>query len=1790
MYFEFSKRYFGTIPFHLETFWHYFSFCKKMKRRLLVVFFVILALNSYSQSCTLNVSITSPGTAICSGNSIVLTAKTAAGTAPYRYVWNTGETTDAISVSRAGTYTVTVTDNTPGCPGVVKSIAVTNSSTPPAPTVADAITCPNGNVVLVATAPGGIYQWYDAPVGGNLVNTGPQFTTPNLPANTTYYVETTVGQCTSPRKSVNVNIVSTLTVTGDIVCAGSTATISASGANSYLWYDAPVGGNVLGNQATLVTPVLNATTIFYVVASGNGCTTSRTPVTVAVQPRVVPPTASGVTICSGSVANLSATSSTPGVFFDWFDVPVGGTSLITSPTYTTPPLTTTTTYYVQGSALGCGNPRTAVTVTVDSQPAKPIANNITICAGNSATLSEPPTTGSYNWYNSPNSTSVLFTGNSYQTPVLNRSTIYYVETVNGACTSERTAVNVTVTTALASPSAAGQIICVGNSAQLKAISKSGSVEWYDAPIGGNLLSTNAVYITPGLFTNTSYYVQAVSSNCASPRVAVKVQVVAPTKAPKAPDVTVCAGNTATLVAAGAGGTYHWYSAPTGGTLLSSSQQFITPPLLATTTYYADNTAHGCTSPRTAVTVSVNPYPTPPVSSDVAICRDTKVTLQASGTGAIAWYDAPVGGNLLASTNNFTTPALSSKTTYYVDNTVLGCTSTRTAVTVTPSPASGFQYKSSTFCTSGTNPVPDLNNPNGGTFSADDSGLVFADVTTGEIDLASSTPGQYKVSFTSGGSCPTTTAQQITIVLIPDATFAYPSNEFCQNTTNPVPVYPGTPNPGLFTASPVGLVFTSPLSGQIDLLKSTPGTYTVTNTIAASTGCPTASYSISVTILSAPTTHAGPDQTVAAGSVVQLAGSFTGAPGMIWQGGLGTFSDPTSPTAVYTPAAGETIAALTLTTTNPPGICNDASTVNITISPNPGAPTAAGLTICSGSVATLTATAPGGSYEWYDAPTGGNLLATTAVYNTNTLIATTTFYVQTTVSGVTTARTPVIVTVSPPVSLPVVQPQTVCEGNPATLTATGSAGTYEWYDSLSGNNLLSTNSTFITPALNTSTTYYVQAIFNGCTSARIQVDVLVNPKPTITSQSTGIICNSTALNYVITADVPSAFVWSRNAVADISNAAVTNQTSATITENLINTGQAPVDVTYTITPVANGCTGDPFTLVITVYPPLVITSAKAETICNRTAVEYAVHFNYPPDSYTWSRAQVNGIINGPVTNQADGVIREVLSNNTLFPIDVHYTFTTNAGGCLGTTFDFVVTVNPSTFLKSATTNSLCSATQQNYTIVSNIDVTDYSWSRGATLNISNPPVTNQLSNTINETLINISSNPVQVVYNIIPLANPCALLKYTVTVNPYSPDPAPASNSPVCINSTIQLFTNIVRGATYNWTGPNGFTSGLQNPVIPNATKVNAGFYKLYINSNGCNSVLDSTEVFVDDPPQANAGLNQVVCKSEAAIKLDGKISGGTTTGIWSTSGTGQFTPFNNVLDGNYIPSAADVNSGSVTLTLTSTSKDDCNIATASMTVVFQQLTTADAGGDKDVCSTDVSVPLNGKATFNIGVLWSSSGSGTFSPSDKVAAPIYIPSALDIKNGAVGLTFVAFSAACSEVTDHATIRFVPPPEVNTGKLIYVLKGKPVNITPTVNEPNLQYKWTPATNLSNDTAKSPIFTGLRDMVYTLRVTDVRGCFSEDQLVVKVLNGFEIPNTFTPNGDGINDVWNIPGLAKYPDVTVDIFTRYGQKVFHCNGYGTPWDGTNNGQRLPVGVYYYIINTKFNDQKLSGYITLLR
>ncbi|WP_166641868.1 gliding motility-associated C-terminal domain-containing protein [Pedobacter duraquae] len=165
-----------------------------------------------------------------------------------------------------------------------------------------------------------------------------------------------------------------------------------------------------------------------------------------------------------------------------------------------------------------------------------------------------------------------------------------------------------------------------------------------------------------------------------------------------------------------------------------------------------------------------------------------------------------------------------------------------------------------------------------------------------------------------------------------------------------------------------------------------------------------------------------------------------------------------------------------------------------------------------------------------------------------------------------------------------------------------------------------------------------------------------------------------------------------------------------------------------------------------------------------------------------------------------------------------------------------------------------------------------------------------------------------------------------------------------------------------------------------------------------------------------------------------------------------------------------------------------------------------------------------------------------------------------------------------------------PEIFLPDVVKILPGGVTNIKGSTKNLNLTYKWSPQTGLSDPSIINPNVSTTHDQLYTLTATSDLGCITTAEVLVQVVDSFDIPNTFSPNGDGINDVWNLQLLNTYLNSLVEVFNRNGEKVFSSIGYANPFDGNYQGKALPVGTYYYIITPRNGKQNKTGPLTIIR
>jgi fibronectin-binding autotransporter adhesin len=337
-------------------------------------------------------------TSFCSGNSVMLTANNGDS-----YLWSTGATTSFITVSSAGTYSVTVTMS--GCTATSPATTVTVNSMPSAPTVTGASGCSGNSVSLGASGSPSTYNWYAASSGGSSLASTATYNTPSLSSTTTYYVSAVnSSSCEStPRTAVVATISSSPSVssaTPGAVCDAGTVTLgAAASAGTLNWYTASTGGTSQGTGTSFITPEISSSTTYYVDATSNGCTSARTAIIATVNSTPSVSSATPGSVCGSGTATLGATASAGTL--NWYTVSAGGTSQGSGTSFTTPGISNTTTYYVDATSNSCTSARTAVTATVHSLPVPTItpSGTVSVCSGAGISLSSS-SADSYLWSNS----------------------------------------------------------------------------------------------------------------------------------------------------------------------------------------------------------------------------------------------------------------------------------------------------------------------------------------------------------------------------------------------------------------------------------------------------------------------------------------------------------------------------------------------------------------------------------------------------------------------------------------------------------------------------------------------------------------------------------------------------------------------------------------------------------------------------------------------------------------------------------------------------------------------------------------------------------------------------------------------------------------------------------------------------------------------------------------------------------------------------------------------------------------------------------------------------------------------------------------------------------------------------------------------------------------------------------------------------------------------------------------------------------------------------------------------
>ena len=1052
-------------------------------------------------------TITAAGpTTFCTGGSVVLTSSAASGN-----IWSTSETTQSITATTTGSYSVNVTNGF-GCTSSASPTTVTVNPIPSIPTITaggPTTFCSGNSVVLTSSA-----------ASGNVWSTGE--TTQSITVTTTgsYTVEEITGGCPSGisvQTDVLVNptpATPTITASGlTTFCTGGSVVLTSTAGTSYLWSTGET------TQSITVT-----TTGSYSVQIVDGPCTSAPSNTINVTANPIPGiptiTAGGpTTFCSGNSVVLTSSF-------------LLGNLWSTGETTQSITVTTTGSYTVEHILLGCSSgSSTSTDVLVNPTPATPTitaGGATTFCAGGSVVLTSTAGT-SYLWS----------TGETTQSITVTTSGSYSVQIVDGPCTSiASNTINVTV-----NPIPSVPTITAGGPTTF---CSGGSVVLTSSATSGNLWSTGETTQSITVTTTGSYTVEQILSGCSSGFSTSTNVLVNPT--PSTPTITAggsttfCAGGSVVLTST-AGTSYLWSTGET--------TQSIT---VTTSGSYSVQIVNGsCTSiASNIINVTANPIPTAPTitaSGPTTFCTGGSVVLTSSSSSGNTWSTGATTQSITVTTSGV----------YTVNVTSLGCTSPNATQTVTVNPIPAAPVITAggptTFCAGGS-VVLSSSTSSGNTWSTTE--------TTPSITVNAS--GAYTVTQTVLG-CTSSASAPVNVTVnaipaVPTITTSGPTT-FCAGGTVV-----------LTSSSPINNFWSNGATTQ-SITVSTSGTFLVqviTNGCSSGTSAPK-----TVTVNSlppAPTIVTGTTESICAGSSVTLTSSSTG--GNLWSSGQNTQSIVVSSAGSYS-----------VTVTDGNGCVSPASpTTVVTVNPIPAAPvinTSGSTSFCSGGSVMLSS-----SYS------SGNLWSSGSTANAITVSSNGTYTVTYTDGNgcVSTPSAPVVVTVNPIPAAPVITasgPTTFCSGGSVTLTSSYSSGN-SW------------STLALTPSITVSTSGVYSVIYidgNGCaspSSTPVVVNVQATPAaPSITAGGATTICQGSFVT--LTSSYTSGNTWS--------SGGITQSINATVSGNYT--------VTYTN---INGCSSTSSPMTVTVIPVSSIPNISASgstTICDGSSVTLT---SSDPNS-TWS---------------------------------------------------------------------------------------------------------------------------------------------------------------------------------------------------------------------------------------------------------------------------------------------------------------------------------------------------------------------------------------------------------------------------------------------------------------------------------------------------------------------------------------------------------------------------------------------
>ena len=1306
---------------------------------------------------------------------------------------------------------------------------------------------------------------------------------------------------------------------------------------------------------------------------------------------------------------------------------------------------------------------------------------------------------------------------------------------------------------------------------------------------GTYTAPSHTYMAPGVY-NVELYVE--SADGCGDSITIPVTINGLPAVVAGPDQTVCDGESVTLSGAGAV-SYVWDNGVTDGVPFT--------PVLGTTTYTVTGTdANGCVN-TDQVDVIVNPLPVVDAGADQTVCDGESVTLNGAGASVHVWDNGVMDGVPFV-------PAVGT-TTYTVTGTdANGCVNTdQVDVLVNPLPAVDAG-SDQTVCEG------DMVTLTGTGIAGSGAGTYVWDngITNGVPFMPAVGTTTYTVTGTDLNGCVNTDQVDVTVNAAPIVMANADQSTVCDGET--------------VTLTGMGASSYTWDNGVTDGVPFVPGvgttTYTVTGTDG--NGC-TNTDQIDITVNALPVVVAGADQTVCEGTAVTLSGS--GASVYVWDNGV-------MDGVPFVPAVGTTTYTVTGTDVNG---CVNTDQVDVLVNPLPAVDAGSDQTVCEGDMVTLTGTGIAGSgagtYVWDNGITNGVPFMPA--------VGTTTYTVTgTDLNGcVNTDQVDVTVNAAPIVVANADQ-STVCDGETVTLTGMG-ASSYTWDNGV-------TDGVPFVPGVGATTYTVTGTDGNGCTNTD-QIDITVNALPVVVSGADQTVCEGTAVT--LSGSGASVHVWDNGITDGVPFVPGVGTTTYTVTgtdaNGCVNTDQ--VDVLVNPLPTVDAgsdqtvCEGDMVTLTGTG-----IAGSGAGTYVWDNGITNGVPFMpaVGTTTYTVTGTDLNGCVN---TDQVDVTVNAapiVVANADQSTVCDGETVTLTGMGASSYTWDngvtdgvpFVPGVGTTTYTVTGTDGNGCTNTDQIDITVNALPVVvagaDQTVCEGTAVTLSGSGASVYVwDNGITDGISFVQAVGT-VTYTVVGTdANGCSASdQVDVTVHPLPTVDAGADQT-VCDGEMVTLIGAGITGAgagTYVW--DNGITNGVPfMPAIGTTTYTVTG-----TDANGCVNT-DQVDITVHTLPVVNAGVDQAVCEGES-VTLSGS---GAPILAWDNGVT------------NGVPFVQAV--GTVTYTLTGTDANGC-MNTDQVVVVVNPLPSINAGTDRQVCEgtwvtlSAVGSPAlywNNGVTNNVPfiqvpgvenyIVHDSLSTGC-TASDTVIVEVFanpIVTAEDVEicegdgailegQGAVsyiwtggiidGVEFYPTETSTYMVTGtdangcigyaDATVRVNYAPNVDFKVLTLSLSStNPITGFDNLTTGAVSYQWNFGDGSPYNYEFEPVHTFPLDesgeYAITLTAESEFGCEAQAVKYVHVFPDYTIfvPNTFTPDGNGANEIFK-PVMQGFDEdeYTMYIFNRWGDLIFETHNMEVGWDGTFAGQNFQVqdGVYTWKIIAGLKDSADSkifvGHVTILK